>query len=271
MTAMGSPEGRPAIVRGGGLRLVRGSHAEISGRLGREPRSDVRSIGLLQADRDFAGALPATDHATAAGIQLPRLELEAGSWAGPPARPDSAPPAGMLLLDGLVSASVNLYGRPAIELYGPGDVIGLAEGAEGTLDAVVTWRVHQPTSLVDLDERFAIAATKWPALWHVVLRRCSTRANRLAAQLAALQLPRIEDRLEAVLWQLADRWGRVTTDGVVVPLTLTHETLGHLTAAKRPTVSVALAALAEQGAVSRRPDGTWLLVREPAALAATGF
>ena len=28
-----------------------------------------------------------------------------------------------------------------------------------------------------------------------------------------------------LLWYLAERWGRVTPDGVIVPLRLTHETL----------------------------------------------
>ena len=46
---------------------------------------------------------------------------------------------------------------------------------------------------------------------------------------------------------LADRWGRVTPDGIVVDLALTHELIGHLVGGRRPTVTLALAELAESG------------------------
>jgi hypothetical protein len=43
---------------------------------------------------------------------------------------------------------------------------------------------------------------------------------------AITQLPRVDRRVLALLWQLAERWGRVTPSGVEVRLELTHETLG---------------------------------------------
>lgn len=247
------------------MRLLTGGADVVNGRFARtdDDAAESTKIGLLDVDRDFADAIPEQDHALARStLRLPRLTLQHGPWPGPPTRGSDAPPAGLLVLEGLVSQTVSLGGRSSIELFGPGDFIGSGDLGRGSGDGEVTWSVHQPTSLAFLDDRFAIAATRWPALWHVILRRSALRAHRLAAHLAALQLSRIDDRLEAVLWQLADRWGRVTPDGVVVPLTLTHELLGRLTAAKRPTVSVALAALADSGAVTRRSDGSWLLARK---------
>lgn len=248
----------PRAPRGSGIRLLDADAAAADQPPAPPPpvAPDAARVVLIDADSDFAAAVPAEDHALARStLRLPRIGLDPGPWAGPGT---VAPPNGFLVLDGILSRAVSIHGRSTVELYGCGDFItadelGVAED--------VAWAVHLPSSLVLLDERFVLGATRWPRLWHVIVRRAAMRAERLAVHLAALQLSRIDDRLETVLWQLADRWGRVTPDGVVVPLTLTHELLGRLTAAKRPTVSVALAALAESGAVMRRPDGSWLLRR----------
>ncbi len=57
------------------------------------------------------------------------------------------------------------------------------------------------------------------------------------------------------LWHLADRWGHVERDGVVVPLPLTHETIGRLVPTRRPSVSTALKQLSERRLATRRDDG----------------
>lgn len=50
-----------------------------------------------------------------------------------------------------------------------------------------------------------------------------------------------------LLWHLADRWGRVRSDGVIVALDLTHSVLAELVAARRPTVTRSLSELADKG------------------------
>ena len=57
-------------------------------------------------------------------------------------------------------------------------------------------------------------------------------------QAAILALPRVESRVLAILWHLADVFGSVNADGVLVPLKLTHERLGRLVGAQRPTVTL---------------------------------
>jgi len=75
----------------------------------------------------------------------------------------------------------------------------------------------------------------------------------------------IDRRLLVLFWEAANRWGRVTPDGVRVRLPLTHQTLGHLVGSRRPSVSVALSALAARGELVR--DGNeWLLRGAPPAL-----
>jgi hypothetical protein len=61
------------------------------------------------------------------------------------------------------------------------------------------------------------------------------------------------------MWHLAERWGRIASTGVVVPIEVTHGALGRLVGARRPTVSLALAELAREGSMVRRHDGSWLL------------
>jgi CRP-like cAMP-binding protein len=68
-----------------------------------------------------------------------------------------------------------------------------------------------------------------------------------------------EDRLSALFWHLADRWGRVTPAGVSLDLPLTHGLVAELVGAQRQTVTTALTHLRELGSIRRRSDGCWVL------------
>jgi hypothetical protein len=127
-----------------------------------------------------------------------------------------------------------------------------------------------PTNIAVLDRRFVAAVARWPWLVADIVRRTAAWAERAAVLQGIGQLPRVEDRLLALLWHLADRWGRVGSEGVVVPLRLSHEALGTLVGARRPTVSLALAELrgrdvmrSEHGGFVLQPDGRALLDRAP--------
>jgi hypothetical protein len=72
----------------------------------------------------------------------------------------------------------------------------------------------------------------------------------------------VEDRLLGMLWLLAESWGKVTSAGTVLPLHFTHESLGAMVGARRPTVTLALGELADRGAVIQR-EGGWLLIEPP--------
>ena len=69
-----------------------------------------------------------------------------------------------------------------------------------------------------------------------------------------------------MLWLLAESWGHVTSSGVRLPVLLTHETLGALVGARRPTVTLALRNLVERGAIVHQYSG-WLLLERPAPVA----
>lgn len=65
-----------------------------------------------------------------------------------------------------------------------------------------------------------------------------------------------------LIWHLADRWGRVCSEGVILPLSLTHTVLAALVAARGPTVATPLTELGRQGLVVASQDG-WMLSGDP--------
>jgi CRP-like cAMP-binding protein len=110
-----------------------------------------------------------------------------------------------------------------------------------------------------LDRRVTALVGQVPELNTALFGRAMRRSRWLALHLAIRCLRRIDVRLLVLFWHLADRWGRVTPAGVVLPLPFTHDLLGRLVGAQRPTVTTALGQLADRGLVSRRADGSWLL------------
>jgi CRP/FNR family transcriptional regulator, cyclic AMP receptor protein len=97
--------------------------------------------------------------------------------------------------------------------------------------------------------------------------RAMARSRRLANMFVIASYPHLEDRLWLVLWELADRYGRVHPDGVHVPVSMTHQVLSELAVARRPSVSSALSRLAGNQSVERLRDG-WLLRGDPPPLVA---
>ena len=87
---------------------------------------------------------------------------------------------------------------------------------------------------------------------------------------AIAHLTRVDDRLLALLWCLAERWGRVVPGGVLVSLRLPHRTLAGMVGARRPSVTTALGQLIAREQIERRPDGAWILRGQPPAGTALG-
>ena len=130
----------------------------------------------------------------------------------------------------------------------------------------IRWNALSPVRLGLIDRRATDVLGRFPEIGAVIVDRLSERAHRLAVTQAISQLNRVDRRLLALFWHLAERWGRVARDGIAVPLVLSHRLIGELVGARRPTVSTALAELARDGQLVRRDDGTWLLTGEPVAV-----
>jgi CRP/FNR family transcriptional regulator, cyclic AMP receptor protein len=225
-------------------------------------RTPHGSISLCAHDPDLVRGIPAPDLPLARRVLVaPRMDLPTAPWRpGPSPSGDGVAPS-LLITRGLLASNVLLAGRTATQLFGPGDVID-PWATSGDDRPRVEWVVHEDVIAAVLDVRFAAAARRWPSLSAVVHDRMRLMAGRLCAQIAICQLARVDQRVIALLWELADRFGRVTPDGVVLDVRLTHALMGRLIGAKRPTVTLAIGELVDRGALSRRHDGAWILHRE---------
>jgi len=222
----------------------------------------LTQIALLDADPDLADAVEPDDlrHARAA-LVAPAIELETGAW-DPNRHPDAA--MGLLVLDGALLREVVAGEAAAMELLGPGDLVvpGADEVAGAFVDAEARWTALLPAQLAVLRPELVQRLSDWPGVLGVVVRRMAERSARQSVMQAICHTPRVDARLRGLFWHLADRWGRVTPAGVVLPLRLTHDALARLVGAQRPTVSTALKSLSQAGEVMRRRDGSWLLLPE---------
>jgi CRP/FNR family cyclic AMP-dependent transcriptional regulator len=168
-----------------------------------------------------------------------------------------------LIIDGVVIKETTLLARSALELLGPGDVLAppLTSARQVESRAVSRYMAHGPVSLATLDDRFRRASARWPGLADVLHDRLGQQTHRASMHLAMLHLPRVEERVVALFADLAERFGRVTNEGILIPIDLTHDLIGHLVGSRRPTVSLALRSLAEEGRLTRLDDHRWLLTR----------
>jgi CRP/FNR family transcriptional regulator, cyclic AMP receptor protein len=173
---------------------------------------------------------------------------------------------GLMVVDGVLLHEVLLAGRPSLQLLGPGDVV-VPHAAPSALSASTRWIAAMPTTVAILDDRLQAPLALWPGLALGLVDRVAQQVERGSVHSAILQMPRVEDRLEAAFWDLTERWGRVTPDGIHLPLRLTHEVLARLVGGRRPTISLALTTLTELGVLARRADGSWLVTGDRPSLA----
>lgn len=219
---------------------------------------------LVEEDPDL---LKGFDQATADSIRrvstVPVLNVDTGPWtrASNPPRPVY----GLFVLGGLLSRGVLIQERRSAELLGPGDILRPAASDEldSSTEFEVSWEVLEPARVALLDRDFATAVAPWPELTGAVMDRIMRRAHALAFHLAVSHLKLVEMRLLVILWYYADRWGRVTPGGVLLPLRMTHSLLARIVGARRPSVSTALGRLQDRGFVERTDNGQWLLLGSP--------
>lgn len=226
---------------------------------------------LLDLDPDL-GQLLDDDQAGAArrDLRVAVHAIQPGPWDADRLSEASPDHLGLLVIEGVLAREVLVSDTVSTELLGPGDVVRpwrLHDGSTLLLHSI-RWNVLTRSRVALLDRRFGAQVGRYPEVNAALVDRVNERALRLAVTQAISQLNRVDRRLLALFWHLAERWGRMTADGVAVPMTLSHRMLGQLIGARRPTVSTALGELAKQGELVRRPDGTWLLCGAPVGIPA---
>jgi len=223
-------------------------------------------VRVLEEDPELAAGLDPTSVQLATRHAIAAVEIIApGTWEPTLPADGGAGSLGLLVLDGLLMRDVLVAQATCTELIGRGDLLRPWDWERDvlTIKPVITWTALQPVRLAVLDRRITAVMGRWPELVSAVVARAVRRSFELATNQATSHLTRVDARLELLFWGLADRWGRVGRNGVVLELPLTHQVLGRLVGAQRPSVTTALSDLSRRGLVERREDGAWILRGEP--------
>jgi CRP-like cAMP-binding protein len=217
----------------------------------------VTDLAHFRAIELFAGLDDAALEAAVAGLEgvsmAPRDEFDF----------DDARVACCVVGGGRLALSVVLgeQGERTIGMLEGGDVVVRPLHGLIAPDPRVRCFAIEPSELHLVDRERMEAWLSDPALAANLVRVLSAQiADRELAVAIALE-PRVERRLLLKLRQLAERWGRVTPDGIRLDLRLTHQELANMIGAVRESVTIALGRLADAGEIEmRRRD---LIIRPP--------
>lgn len=235
---------------------------------GQPERNGRPAVNLLEAEPDLADGL-STGEAAALRQHavVPAIDLAPGPWSPEPGQvgPDRA--FGLLVISGLLVREIRVGEASAVELVGAGDLVRPSHDDEVSIivHAESGWTVLEPARLAVLDQRVAALCGRFPRFVSNLLGRGTRRAGALTTHAALSHMTRVDSRLLLLLWNLADRWGRVAPEGVTIPMRLTHEMLAKLVGARRPSVSTAMSDLARRGLLTARRGDFIVLHGEPPA------
>jgi CRP-like cAMP-binding protein len=177
--------------------------------------------------------------------------------------------AGFLVLEGALIRCVTAAHRTSGELLGPGDILRPCHDPFDWDESFSTYyRSISDVRMAILDGRVTHAAMLVPELVPALVTSMTRRSGALSRQLVVVQSQSVETRILVTLNYLADRWGVMTRDGIILPEFLSHGTLALLLGARRPSVTSAMVRLSARGEVERRPDGRWLIGRPVETLVA---
>jgi CRP/FNR family cyclic AMP-dependent transcriptional regulator len=224
------------------------------------------TVCLLDALPELAHELGPAEYARARSeLEAPLVERGAGPWTTPIQAVFDPLAMGLFVMEGMLARHVRLADSTTTELVGRGDLLRPADyaGEGAPIPFGIEWSVLEPARLALLDRDVTAAVCRWQPVVTAIVAAAVQRSFSLAQLLAMSHLRRVDSRLLVLLWYLADRWGKVQTEGVVVPVSLTHEMLGRLVGAQRPSVTTALNQLEAAGRLSRRRNGGWVLHGTP--------
>lgn len=221
----------------------------------------MNAVSLLSQDPDLGAEIPeeklelAQRACVARTIEVPRGEWD---WEGSVRIDPSG--YGLLVLSGLLCRRVIQGQRYGAELLGPGDLLRPWDkiGEWSSIPTDADWLVIENAQLAILDGDFTRRCAPFPQIGVALIRRGMLRSRYLATLIAIVSQRRVETRLTMLFWHLADRFGRVHGEHIDIPVPLTHRILAELVAARRPSVSTALAKLQQQGVLTRH-ERTWRL------------
>lgn len=223
-----------------------------------------RGVRLLEVAPELGETLDPRQFARAReGVILPAARLQPGGWQlDQLARVDGVrePIIGILLVDGCMTMEMTFAGRRCARLITAGELVLTPGLSEHSLPSVCGWTSIGGTLVAILDRQLLLIGRHLPRLLSALLQRAAEQTHEAFLLQAISQLPRVDDRLLALFWAIADRIGVVAGDQIRLELPVTHETLAQMIGAQRPTVSLGLARLQEQELL-RSNGSCWLLAR----------
>lgn len=223
-------------------------------------------VRLLDVDPDLGAGLGAVD------LDRATSNSAVGTWALEPGRWREVPQVdediALYIIAGGLARHIRVGEQTSVEILGPGQVLRPRATAQNeTVAADISWHVLLPSWLAVLDHTFWRRMGDHPAVLLALMDQVVLRSRSLAVRLAIVGIRNLPRRVLALLWHLADSYGRVSQHGVMLDLSLSHEVLAHLVSARRSSVSKALKDLEEAGFLSRGPEKRLVLHGEFPALA----
>lgn len=228
--------------------------------------SSRERVRVFVEDPELASGLDSEALAAAEQITAPVLRVPQGTWDFKADASRLESHLGLLIVEGLLMREVIVGDVACAELLGFGDVLRpwtASSGEQASIRAEARWEALEDVRLAVLDPRFALQIARWPQVSATIVDRALIRARWLSFHLAVCHVVGIEKRLTILFWHLADRWGKVTKEGVRVSLPLSHGMIAKLVGSRRPTVTTAMGKLREEGSIVRTDDGAWLLCGPP--------
>lgn len=218
----------------------------------------METVSLLQAEPCLADGMTEEERdAAGRSLQAPLLALADGS--PPPGRRNTT---AHLVIDGLLLRRLHLGSGRSVELLARGDVLFPAhEDAASFVRS--TWTTVEPAYLAVIDLTPGSAIWRWPPICAGLAIRAVDRSRALAVQAAIMSIVGVEERLHSLLWALSERWGQVTSGGVMLELRVPQQVLAEMVGARRPTVSMALGHLCDRGLLETSEPGCWVLKGAP--------
>jgi CRP-like cAMP-binding protein len=145
-----------------------------------------------------------------------------------------------------------------VTLLEEGDVLLPASESWASVGPRVRGRALEPSVVLVIDRaRFEGWLTEPRIAANLVRVLAAQIADRELAVAIALE-PRVERRLLLKLRQLAERFGRVTPQGVRLDLRLTHQQLAEMVGAVRESVTIALGKLVQSEEITIESRTIWI-------------
>ncbi len=214
----------------------------------------------MEVEPALIGTVPLSDRPAAERLPLVTChELGPGQLDSQSLLGGEQTPFGVLIVSGALCRNTALGRHSSCHLFGPGAIIRPRDQSASSLPWEAGLACVTDCTVAVLDPDFRVYMARWPALAEHVQHQLALELEASLCQSAWTGLSRVDDRILALFWHLADVWGKVRPEGVLIALPLTHRLIGHLVAAERATISLALSRLAAKQLLVKIGPQTWLL------------